>query len=321
MEFIAEAGEAPWCLHLSYIKPHWPCVAPAPYHAMYGPEHVIPAQRSDAERHDPHPIYASFMRERVSRAFARDEVRETVIPTYMGLIKQIDDQMGELFAFLAAQGRMEDTLIVFTSDHGDYLGDHWLGEKELFHDMSVRVPLIVVDPSSAADAARGSVCDRLVEAIDLLPTFIEAVGAPVPGHRVDGRSLVPLLRGTTPARWREFVVSEYDFSLRLARTDHDVPVRDSRLVMLADERWTYVDAKGFAPILFDRVSDPHEFVDLGRDPAHAPVCAMMRARLLDWANTARQRTTVADAALVARSGGESKSGYLIGYWDESEAAG
>ena len=63
-------------------------------------------------------------------------------------------------------------MIVFTSDHGDYLGDHWLGEKEYFHDASVKVPLIIADPSAAANATRGTVDTSLVECIDLLPTFL-----------------------------------------------------------------------------------------------------------------------------------------------------
>src|SRR5690606_28369562 len=90
MDFIDDAGEQPWCLHLSYIKPHWPYIAPAPYHAMYGPQHVLPAVRSERERAEAHPVYRAFMQEPVSRAFSRDEVRATVIPAYMGLVKQID---------------------------------------------------------------------------------------------------------------------------------------------------------------------------------------------------------------------------------------
>ena len=71
------------------------------------------------------------------------------MPAYMGLIKQIDDQMGVLFRFLDERGLMDKTMIVFTSDHGDYLGDHWMGEKDLFHEPRVRVPLIIYDPDSA----------------------------------------------------------------------------------------------------------------------------------------------------------------------------
>ncbi len=89
----------------------------------------------------------------------------------MGLIKQIDDHIGGLFKFLEDNGRMNDTVIIFTSDHGDYLGDHWLGEKELFHEESVRILFIVYEPSVASDVSRGKVDDLLVELIDLVPTL------------------------------------------------------------------------------------------------------------------------------------------------------
>src|SRR5690606_16959705 len=114
MDFIAEAGDAPWCLHLSYIKPHWPYIAPAPYHDLYGPRDVLPANRTEAERRDPHPVVAAFMEHEESVNFARDEVREAVIPACMGLIKQLDDHIGRLFAFLDERGLMDTTLIVVT---------------------------------------------------------------------------------------------------------------------------------------------------------------------------------------------------------------
>ncbi len=92
----------------------------------------MPVNRSEAEREDAHPVFAAFMNRRVSQNFSRDEVREKVIPAYMGLIRQVDDQMGRLFAHLQTRGIADDTMIIFTSDHGDYLGDHWMGEKDLF---------------------------------------------------------------------------------------------------------------------------------------------------------------------------------------------
>ena len=140
MQFIDEVGDAPWCLHLSYIKPHWPYIAPAPYHAMYGRQDIIPVNRSERERKNPHPVHRAYMQHEESVNFSRSKVRESVIPAYMGLIKQIDDHLGRLWRFLEERGLMEKTLIVFTSDHGDYLGDHWLGEKDLFHEESVRIP-------------------------------------------------------------------------------------------------------------------------------------------------------------------------------------
>jgi len=318
IEFIEEAGDRPWCLHLSYIKPHWPYIVPAPYHAIYGPEHVLPAVRSQAELDDPHPVLAAYRQHRFSKVFARDEVRARVIPAYMGLIAQIDDQIGRLTAWLDARGIADETLIVFTSDHGDYLGDHWLGEKELFHDPSVRVPMIVVDPTPAADATRGQTLDHLVEAIDLAPSFLDWFGgAPAP-HILEGRSLLPLLRGQA-VPWRRAAISEYDYSARKARQLLDQPIGACRLVMVFDGRWKYVHAEGFRPMLYDLAEDPGELYDLGADPALADTRARLHEMLGRWARRHHNRVTVSDRA-IAETGGELDQNILIGFWDSADLA-
>jgi arylsulfatase A-like enzyme len=323
MDFIAEAGDRPWCLHLSYIKPHWPYIAPAPYNAMYGPDDVQPVVRSEEERRNPHPILAEFMDRRVGKAFARDEVREEVIPVYMGLVKQIDDQLGRLFRFMQERGLLDTTMIVFTSDHGDYLGDHWMGEKDLFHEPSVRIPLIVVDPSAEADSVRGTVCDELVESIDLLPTFLEVLGADPAqqSHRLEGRSLVPLLRGKAPAQWRRFIISEYDYSLQPFATKLGVVPRDARLFMVADKRWKLIHALGFRPMLYDLETDPDELRDLGADPALEGDRRRLMAVLDAWGLRLSQRTTVSEAQMAAKRGKSQRRGILVGVWDESDVPG
>jgi len=328
MDFIraAEADGQNWCLHLSYIKPHWPYIAPPPYHALYGADQVIPVRRHERERQDPHPILAAYYDERVSRAFSRDGVRERVIPAYMGLITQIDDHLGRLFGFLDDTGLSQNTLIVFTSDHGDYLGDHWLGEKQLFHDVSVKVPLIIVDPSPAADATRGIVCPALVEQIDLAPTFLDyAGGAPKP-HILEGRSLLPLLHGQTPPDWRSVAISEYDYAQDRARLLLGTPVPDSRLYMVADHRWKLIYAEGFRPMLYDRLSDPQEYCDLGDDPAYAGERQRLEQALFAWSRRNRSRITRSDAAIMAHDAVAGQAdrtlnqGIIIGYWDEQELA-
>ena len=318
IDFIDGAGGRPWLCHLSYIKPHWPYIAPAPYHDMYGPGDVLPAVRSNAERMTDHPVYRAWQNHRVCRAFSRDEVRERVIPAYMGLVKQLDDQLGLLFAHMERTGRMEDTMIVFTSDHGDYLGDHWLGEKDLFHDVSVRVPLIVYDPRTEADATRGSANDALVEAIDLAPTFLDAFGAPPRPHVLEGRSLEPLLHGRR-VPWRDWAISEYDYTTRQTRLELGVDVADARLLMIHDGRWKYIHAEGYRPLLFDLESDPDELVDLGADPQHEAVRARLHEGLFAWARRHHSRITRTREQFerMTQGGGEPR-GILIGFWNERE---
>jgi len=321
IDFIREAGDAPWCLHLSYIKPHWPYIAPAPYNDMYSARDVIAPMRSESEKREPHPVYGAFMDHMVSRQFSRDEVREEVIPVYMGLIKQIDDQMGVLFRFLEDNGYFENTMIVFTSDHGDYLGDHWLGEKEFFHEPSVKIPLIIYDPSSQADATRGTVCDELVEAIDLAPTFVDVLGGDSveQSHRLEGRSLVPLLHGTAKS-WRSMVISEYDYSTQPASVALGKDPRDARLFMIADKRWKYVHAVGFRPMLFDLEKDPGELNDLGADPVHEGERQRLAAALDAWGLRYSQRITRSEQQIRNMRGRAERRGILIGVWDEGDIA-
>ena len=275
----------------------------------------------DDERRDPHPVYGAFMEHGVSRTFSRDEVRAAVIPAYMGLIKQIDDQMGVLFRDHGGRRLARRTrMIVFTSDHGDYLGDHWLGDKDFFHEPSVKVPLIIYDPVAGSRRHARHVCDDLVEAIDLAPTFLElAGGSPAQqSHRLEGRSLLPLIRGERPASWRRFTVSEYDYAMQPAAAKLGVAPRDARLFMIADKRWKLIHAIGFRPMLFDLASDPDELHDLGTDPAYAGERDRLEAALAQWGLRQSQRTTRSDQQILNARGKTARRGILIGIWDESD---
>ena len=319
MEFIDEADDEPWCLHLSYIKPHWPYIAPAPYNELYSPDQVQAAVRAEIEKQNPHPIYKEFMQQRVAQAFARDEVRREVIPAYMGLIKQIDDQIGVLLKYLQEKQLFDNTMIVFTSDHGDYLGDHWMGEKDLFHDQSVKIPLIIYDPSPKADATRGTICDKPVESIDLLPTFVEACDGKAQPHRLEGLSLLGILRNQPTESWRRYAISEYDYSVQPAAQKLGIAPKASRLFMVCDTRWKYIAAEGFAPMLFDLENDPDEFVDLGADPEYEEKRQALQGALNRWGLRWSQRTTVSDEQLIERRDDRDEdAGVLIGYWDGAE---
>jgi arylsulfatase A-like enzyme len=320
IEFMEQAKNDSWCLHLSFIKPHWPYIVPAPYHDMYGEGDVLPVKRSEVELENPHPLMEAYYGYRYSQAFSRDEVRKAVIPAYMGLITQIDDQIGRLMTYLKDSGQADDTLIVFTSDHGDYLGDHWMGEKDLFHDPSARIPMIIVDPSKDADATRGQVITDLTEAIDLAPTFVEYFGGKVPDHILEGRSLLPTLHGQTTSL-RAYAISEYDYSTR-AHLRHLSPnAKSCLLTMVFDGRWKMIWVEGHRPMLFDLKTDPDEFVDLGADGKYANEITRLSSAMFDWARRQHNRVTLSDEKIDNdMCHDDAVEGVYLGFWDEEELA-
>ncbi|MEM7348077.1 MAG: sulfatase-like hydrolase/transferase [Chloroflexota bacterium] len=319
IDCIESLGDEPWCIHLSYIKPHWPYQVPAPYHAMYGMDHILPHQADACELEDPHPVYQAFADMRVSRTFSRSDVRANVIPAYMGLIKQVDDQIGRLMQWLDENNYLDRTMIVFTSDHGDYLGDHWLGEKSYFHEASVRIPLIVVDPSPSADATRGTVESRYVESIDLIPTFLEAAGGNPQNysHKLEGRSLLPLVNGQSPP-WRDYTVSELDYSGDEARHILGLTPSECRGYMIRNEAWKYILWEGFRPQLFDLSNDPHEFVDLGQHVDYETIRRELHDELFSWLRKRAIRTTFSEIKADQDIFANEKEGVLIGYWSEED---
>ncbi|MEM6373498.1 MAG: sulfatase-like hydrolase/transferase [Pseudomonadota bacterium] len=310
--------DTPWLCHLSYIKPHWPYIAPAPYHDMYGPEHIVAPIRAPGEKDTDHPLVRACHAARVDRCFARDEVRAHVIPSYMGLIKQLDDNLGRLFAWMDEQGLSENTIIAFTSDHGDYLGDHWMGDKDFYHDCAVKVPLIIADPRPEADATRGTTCAALTEMIDLTPTFMNAMGsAPLP-HIVEGRDLTPLLH-QTDGFYRRYTISEHDYSSAEMAQTLGVPQEEAFTKMIFDGRWKYIHCEGFDPILFDLDTDPDEVIDHGRSdaPEHVAVHARLKEALLAWSLRHHTRVTATPSVLAGQKTA-TETGILIGFWDAEE---
>lgn len=318
MEFM-EQQDGPWMCHLSYIKPHWPYIAPAPYNDMYSAADCLPPNRSQQEFDDAHPVMKALMESPVGQTFSKDEIRDTVLPVYMGLIKQCDDQMGILFDWMEKTGRMDDTMIVVTSDHGDFMGDHWMGEKTFFQDAAIKVPLIVYDPREEADATRGTVRDELVEQIDLVPTFIEAAGGKAPYHIVEGRSLEPILHNKEISEWRDYAICEYDFSASPLADRLDLNDREAVCFMVTDGRRKLVHSEGgFPPILWDLEKDPDELVDVSNDPNYAEDLSKMYEMLFAWTRRISQRTTRSADQLKQMRQGPRRRGILVGVYDEND---
>jgi arylsulfatase A-like enzyme len=183
-------------------------------------------------------------------------------------------------------------MIVFTSDHGEQLGDHWLLGKIGYFDESFAIPLVVKDPRPEAAPTRGKIVDAFSESVDILPTIIDWLGGEIP-RATDGASLLPLLTGTTPANWRDARTYEYDFRdihYSKPETALGVPMDQCSLAVLQDGSGKYVHYAGMEPLFFDAASDPHQFTNRAADPAMAGRVKDYAQRLLSHRMTHAERT-------------------------------
>jgi arylsulfatase A-like enzyme len=291
LDWLGSAGP-PWLAHLSWIKPHPPMVAAAPWHDLIGPADVPPPVPPAAGLHPwldwklGLPLPESWHGNPADRSEA---TLRRLGAVYLGLIAEVDHHLGRILEALRRRDLLDDTLVVLTSDHGELLGDHGLLGKESFHPAAFHVPLIVRDPRGA----RGRVVDAFTEHVDLMPTLLERIGTEVP-LQCDGRSLVPWLEGATPS-WREAAHFELDFR----DLEHGVPEsalgldhEHCQLQVRHGERYTYVHFNGLEPLCFDRRDDPAFGHDIARDPSRAPeVLAEARALLSFRMTLAERRLT------------------------------
>ena len=308
-EFLeSPQSETDWFVHLSYNKPHWPYVAPYPYNEIYDESHVVPAKKSLKEKENAHPVHQAMMQQEHCENWAREEVRETVIPTYMGLIKELDDWLGRVLTKL--KSLYPDTLIIFTSDHGDYLGDHWLSEKDYVHDPATRVPLIVANPKT-----KGGIREyRFAELVDIVPTVLDYFGIETPFERIEGRSLLPLTR-REKVDWRDYVISEIDYSSRGARQTLDIHPYECRATMIRTERWKYTLHERFPPQLFNLENDPDELTDLGQHPEFEAVRRELHDTLFRWFRNRKRRTEQPIEIVQKQSPKNTEAaGVIIGRW-------
>ena len=286
----------PWFLHLGYYRPHPPFIAPAPYNALYRPEDMPEAVRatSPEEEAKQNALLAYYVKNIKQASFFQDgrepgsAMTEGQVAqmraTYCGLMSEIDDHLGRVFDYLKQTGQWDDTLIVFTCDHGEQLGDHHLLGKIGYFDESYRIPMIIRDPRRAADSTRGSVVETFTETIDTMPTILEWLDLPVP-RQCDGRSLLDFCEGRTPADWRTEVHYEFDFrDLYYSQPESSlgVPMDKCSLAVVQDEAFKYVHFAALPPLFFDLEADPHQFVNRAGDPAYASRMGDYAARMLNW---------------------------------------
>ncbi len=272
-----------WFLNINYIKPHSPYICPAPYHAMYDPAAMPPPTRRPEELEDAHPYLPRFGVAR-SPELTEDLHWQELRACYYGMVSELDACLGRLFRHLKDTGQWENTLIVFTSDHGSYLGDHYLLGKPHFFESALHVPYIIRDPSAEANATRGTQLAPFCESIDTAPTVCEFLGVP-PHERFQGASLLGHVRGAPDPPRKEHVF--YQFHYYNALRDKDENPTDPNactLWVVRGGRYKYVQfgEEAVPPLLFDLEADPGEFENLAVRPEHAATVAEYCQHLIRW---------------------------------------
>ena len=240
-----------------------------------GPQLQGPAaelkRMNDAQRRMWNAAYARRTRElQEKKPQGKDLVRwkyQQYMQDYLGCVDSVDDSVGRLLNWLDANGEAANTLVIYSSDQGFYLGEHGWFDKRWIYEESVRTPMIARFPGVTKP---GSACPEMVANIDLPETFLEAAGVPVP-QEMQGRSMLPILSGRTPSDWRKVFYYHY-----YEKGVHDVAPHDG----VRTGRYTlahYYETDEWE--LFDRQKDPRQLRNVYSDEAYAAVVKELKADL------------------------------------------
>ena len=280
--------DKPWCVHLSLLRPHPPWIAPEPFNQLYDPDQLkeFVRQANPQKEAQQHPFLDYFLNRKHSAAPSNTNKLARLKSSYYGLMSEVDSNLGRLFTELKSSGDWDNTLIVFTSDHGEQLGDHWLLGKMGYFDQSYYIPLIIRDPDSRADITRNSHCQEFTENIDIMPTMLEWLGLEIPSQ-CDGRSLLPLLHHKEKQPdWRKQAHWEFDFrdvSGGEALEQHlGLNLHQCSLNVIRDKYYKYVHFTNLPPLFFDLQQDPEEFTNLAQDPDYAHLVLEYSQKMLSW---------------------------------------
>lgn len=297
LEALDRLKDGPFTLTVSLNPPHPPMMVSEPYYSRFPPSSIpLPPSLND-------PLANSPYAERVEReraAYRDPENIRQLTSIYYGMVAEIDDWVGRILARLDELGLARNTLVVFTSDHGETLGEHGLHGKFVFYEGSVRVPLLLRLPGVIP--AR-TVINAPASHVDLFPTILDYLGRP--GHPSEGRSLRPLIERRESGEDR-IAVSEWP--------SNTVPG-----FMLCDGRWKFLygrsaDASSL-DALYDLQADPQEMNNLiGRHPdreSHRAEVVRLKGLLVEWLTRTKSphlegvkaRAVLAEARTPARTKG------------------
>ena len=279
----------PFFMHISFLKPHPPFVVSEPWHSLIDPDSLEPpiTHGTKQEMINRHPILKNIMARYDDENSYTSEINypeltkqdiSRIQAVYLGMCAEVDSNIGKILQALDDSGQMDNTMIIFTSDHGEMLGDYWQWGKNGWWDQSYRIPLIVHTPNCKAQ-----LIDQMTESVDLAPTIIDWLDGDIPADW-NGRSLLSIVENTQfrlPPR--EFVVFEWDFR-ELYYTDSVEELKlapeECNLTVIRSNEWKYVHFPTFPSLLYNLNNDPYEKDNLASNPTYDSIKAEMAGKLL-----------------------------------------
>jgi len=271
--FLQDHADRPFCLWLSFHGPHVPWVASKQWMDLYDPDELmLPPNFHDSRKRIP----PGLARLRALFAGFQESQFRQILRCYYALVSQIDFNVGRVLDELDRLGLAGRTIVVYTADHGEMMGEHGVFRKAVLnYDATVRVPLVIRYP---ARVPAGKVSEQLVGSIDLMPTLCDLAGLKIP-DKVQGRSLVPLLEGKS-VPWREVIFSEIGYPAPSFAQGMSVMARTR------DFKYVRHTCRGRTlEELFDLKADPWETVNLAGDPKHADTLKRLRQAIEQWNTT------------------------------------
>ncbi len=290
-EWLAQrTKQGPWTLFVSWVAPHFPLIAPREFYDLYSAS-TLPLPKA-CKPHEwlQHPWLDAFRRCFITDQFFTDETRRIAIASYYGLVSFLDHNIGRVLAALEASGVQEETLVVYTSDHGDNLGARGLWGKSTMYEESAAIPLIISGPGITS----GEVVETPVSLVDIHATLIDVFGCErSAGGR--GESLLKLAQRKCDAD--RIVFSEYHAAGAM-----------TGVFMLRQGNYKYICYVGMPPQLFNLDADPEELEDIAGDPEQASRLKAFEQELRMICNPEEvdRRAKADQAALVQRHGGRDK---------------
>jgi len=278
-QMVLKEDDRPFFICVGFKSPHVQDGNKPPFYPydeeltgnLYNGVEFTPAPLSEPAFFDSLPVFLkrSLNRERWEYRLGTPKLYQESMLGYYRLVAGVDHAVGRIMTALEQIGKKDNTVVIFTSDHGVFLGARGLASKFLPHEPSIRIPMIVRDPRLPGELIGGR-RDKLALTIDLAPTILEFAGAPISAE-MQGRSLLPMVYGQTPEDWRtDFFYDHYYMPAKIPATE-----------AVRSERWKYIRYVNSDPLyeeLYDLIEDPMESINLIGNPDYDFVFKDMEQR-------------------------------------------